>query len=462
MIRRAAAGTLVLAAAILLGSQSALAATPSPVPSPCPSAVPSSSPSPVASPSPLASPGPGQPCGDQQQFLIDQVRSRLGNSLADALAAEAQLQTAIDQNRSQQAQLASRIQTADARISDLEAQVTRLSAKSRATLVRVEAERRQLRQLARSIYYEPGSLIMLVAQAASLGELLTRMGDMAVASQRARALKSSLDQDVAQLDSERRGELAARDEEKKLRDRLSTDLVKQRDLQVREETSLNALSSKIGDTRAEIAGAGQQSADLALQIEQMLEQELTALIGQAMTQVWQQEQGWEQSQGSIVIPPSVGHSTRYRFIWPEPNATVTQGFGPTSFWFEPPYQGFPHFHTGLDLSAPEGSPILAADDGIVSAVGDGPYGYGHYVVIEHAGGFTTLYGHMIDDPATLAVLPPAVLKVGLLVKQGTVIGYEGSTGNSTGPHLHFELRINGQVQDPSPYLPPGPPSNYRQ
>jgi murein DD-endopeptidase MepM/ murein hydrolase activator NlpD len=98
-----------------------------------------------------------------------------------------------------------------------------------------------------------------------------------------------------------------------------------------------------------------------------------------------------------------------------------------------------------------GSPVLAADDGIVVLVGSGPYGYGNYVVVAHSGGLTTLYGH----------LATAVVKAGDTVSQGQPVGLEGSTGNSTGPHLHFELRIDNRPVDPSPYLPPGPPSSFK-
>jgi murein DD-endopeptidase MepM/ murein hydrolase activator NlpD len=73
------------------------------------------------------------------------------------------------------------------------------------------------------------------------------------------------------------------------------------------------------------------------------------------------------------------------------------------------------------------------------------------VVLAHAGGFDTLYGH----------LSTALVKVGQVVSQGTPVGLEGSTGNSTGPHLHFELRVNQRPVDPTPYLPPGAPSPYK-
>jgi murein DD-endopeptidase MepM/ murein hydrolase activator NlpD len=83
----------------------------------------------------------------------------------------------------------------------------------------------------------------------------------------------------------------------------------------------------------------------------------------------------------------------------------------------------------------------------VAVVGSGTTGYGNYVVVAHAGGLTTLYGH-------LAV---ALVTTGQTVGQGQPIGLEGSTGNSTGPHCHFELRVDGQPVDPVPFLPSASP-----
>jgi len=134
-----------------------------------------------------------------------------------------------------------------------------------------------------------------------------------------------------------------------------------------------------------------------------------------------------------------------------PGSTISQVYGPTQLWFEPAYGGFAHFHTGLDTCLPEGSPVLVADDGIVILVGSGPYGYGNYLVVQHQGGLTTLYGH----------LSRTLVHVGDQVMQGQPIGLEGTTGNSTGPHLHFELRIDNKPVDPALYLPPGPPSDFR-
>jgi murein DD-endopeptidase MepM/ murein hydrolase activator NlpD len=133
------------------------------------------------------------------------------------------------------------------------------------------------------------------------------------------------------------------------------------------------------------------------------------------------------------------------FVWPE-RGPITQQFGCTTFLLEPYDPSCPtlHFHSGLDIGAPFGTPVGASDTGIVSFVNyDCCNGYGNYVIISHGNGFSTLYGHL--SAINVSVNQP--------VQQGQQIGAEGSTGFSTGPHLHFEIRLNGQYQNPLAYLP---------
>ena len=229
------------------------------------------------------------------------------------------------------------------------------------------------------------------------------------------------------------------------------ELTRLRALQKQQQKSMAQLQTKIAETRGELYLLRTQSAKLAQQVTDMLQQQQDAIIAAAMQSVWTQVQLWTQSNQVGPIPPSPGHSTKYRFIWPEPKAQISQGFGPSHLVLEPPYDGYAHFHTGIDLGEPFGSQGYAADDGVVALVGSSSTGYGRYVVIAHSGGFDTLYGHL---SATL-------VKVGQVVTQGQTIGLEGSTGNSTGPHLHFELRIKQQPIDPTPYLPPGAPSAFK-
>lgn len=97
-------------------------------------------------------------------------------------------------------------------------------------------------------------------------------------------------------------------------------------------------------------------------------------------------------------------------------------------------------HTGVDYRANIGTPIMAAASGVVAISDESGYngGYGKTVLISHGGGKTTRYGHMND----------VIVSSGQSVVQGQIIGYSGNTGRSTGPHLHFELRINGRAVDP--------------
>ena len=117
-------------------------------------------------------------------------------------------------------------------------------------------------------------------------------------------------------------------------------------------------------------------------------------------------------------------------IWPV-NAPVTSPFG----W------RWGRMHEGIDLGAPYGTPIAAAAAGVVIYAG-WLGGYGNLTVIDHGGGLATAYGHQSS----------IVVGVGQSVARGEIIGYVGSTGHSTGPHLHFEVRVNGQPVDPLGYL----------
>jgi murein DD-endopeptidase MepM/ murein hydrolase activator NlpD len=100
-----------------------------------------------------------------------------------------------------------------------------------------------------------------------------------------------------------------------------------------------------------------------------------------------------------------------------------------------------HTHAGIDIAVPEGTPIRAADSGRVALMG-WVGGYGNYTCVQHTGSLSTCYAHQSRFATSN----------GANVSQGQVIGYSGNTGNSTGPHLHFEVRINGSPVDPMGYL----------
>jgi murein DD-endopeptidase MepM/ murein hydrolase activator NlpD len=388
---------------------------------------------------------------DQQKAVIDQIRAQLGSNLANAMSAQQELKKSLEENAAQQQGVHAKITEVEAKIADLDAQIEAAMRREAFLAARITAERAQLRQLARAIYTQPSSLLVVLAEAQSLSDLLTRVADLNVAGARATEIKASLGRDLVEVEDLRKKEQAAREEQVKQREQLASQLEQLRVLQAQQERSMADLEAKIEETRGELYLLNRQSAQLAQAVTDMLQAQQDAIIAAAMQAVWTQMQLWSQSNNVGAIPMSAGHSTKYRFIWPEPTSQISQPFGPSTFWFEPPYGRFPHFHTGLDMVAPFGSPVYAADDGVVALVGTSSSGYGNYVVIAHSGGLNTLYGH----------LSTPLVKVGDRVAQGQPVGLEGSTGNSTGAHLHFELRINQAPVDPTPYLPPGAPSPFK-
>jgi LysM repeat protein len=130
-----------------------------------------------------------------------------------------------------------------------------------------------------------------------------------------------------------------------------------------------------------------------------------------------------------------------QFVCPIAGAEIIQPFGPTSFAIEPPFGGYPHFHTGLDLLAGYGTPIAAAAGGRVTATGYA-FDFGIRVEVTDSFGLVEIYAHM--SQVTVAV--------GQEVQQGQKVGYVGSTGLSLGPHLHFQFEVGGMPTAPGPLI----------
>jgi murein DD-endopeptidase MepM/ murein hydrolase activator NlpD len=99
------------------------------------------------------------------------------------------------------------------------------------------------------------------------------------------------------------------------------------------------------------------------------------------------------------------------------------------------------YHTGIDIAVPAGTEVRATADGVVEYAGNGG-GYGRVVFISHAGGFTTVYGHNSR----------LLVQAGQSVKVGEIIALSGSTGYSTGPHVHYEVRYEGKIANPALFM----------
>lgn len=150
----------------------------------------------------------------------------------------------------------------------------------------------------------------------------------------------------------------------------------------------------------------------------------------------------------LIVPDGIQPSSQSTYTAPV-YAQVPQFTGAQSGNFIWPLRGiitqyFSWYHTGLDIAGDVGTPIYAAKAGVVMEASCGwNYGYGCHVLLDNGGSFSTMYAHMVQQPS---------VSVGQSVAQGQLIGLRGSTGRSTGPHTHFEIRIGGHVVNPLPYL----------
>lgn len=226
-----------------------------------------------------------------------------------------------------------------------------------------------------------------------------------------------------------------------------------------EQVKIEALKAELDGKRAEQAQVvktiqQQQAALQAARSQRLAAQAQVQAVEARLQQqldAMQAQRAVLQSQLARLRAESLRARSSGRWKWPM-DGVITQGFGCSTIAFEPYDPSCPthHFHSGVDIATDWGTAVHASDGGIVhnftmacSWDAGALCGYGRYVIMVHAGGFTSLYGH----------LSGWAIPDGTQVNQDTVIGYEGSTGASTGPHLHFEIDLNGFPVDPMAYLP---------
>jgi murein DD-endopeptidase MepM/ murein hydrolase activator NlpD len=194
-----------------------------------------------------------------------------------------------------------------------------------------------------------------------------------------------------------------------------------------EDTS-RKLAEKSGVVAEKTSTPGAGGPEMPLESESLLELETK------MNRIEQDLRAYEAQIGRKGFTPS---------LWPV-EGTLESGFGGR----RNPFGGSSYeFHSGQDIDAEWGSPVIAGASGKVTFTG-WQNGYGQLVVIDHGGGLTTRYGH----------LSAIVASVGQLIKAGEFLGRVGSTGRSTGPHLHYEVRLNDQPVNPLQYLRSGAPA----
>ncbi|MGI6600345.1 MAG: murein hydrolase activator EnvC family protein [Dethiobacteria bacterium] len=348
-----------------------------------------------------------------------------------------QEQSNLGQQRNREAELKAELNQLDRRLQELQAELEQVNreiaateeeiARAKEALAEAEAAlaeketlfKRRLRNI-----YERGyvSYLDVLLGASSFSDFLTRFNNLKIIADndqrlvdevraerdRVEAMKEELEQEKSRLDGMRRQIL--NNEAELERTRLSRNQVKE-------------------ELQEEITRSEEAIRKMKLE-EEKLEKEIQDLIRRSASN---RGAGSGGGGGGAVVRGSG------RFCWPAACSFYVPTEGAAYGWRVHPIDQYRDFHRGIDIST--AGTIFAADSGRV-ILAQYNNSYGNYIIIDHGNGFTTLYAH-------LSVIS---VRVGQSVSRGQCIGIAGSTGNSTGPHLHFEVRVNGKHTDPMHYL----------
>ena len=201
---------------------------------------------------------------------------------------------------------------------------------------------------------------------------------------------------------------------------------------------LNDKQTELEDEKAELEEQIEEAQQLIVELEEQIDNDRAAFDEQVAREAELESQIQDMIAELERQEAANNITSTGTYIWPLPGYSPGSAYG----WRMHPIYHEMRFHAGEDIGAPSGTPILAADSGIATVIPNNGNGYGNYIMINHGGGRVTLYAHM----------SAFAISNGQSVSQGQVIGYVGSTGNSTGPHLHFEVRVNGATTDPKSYF----------
>lgn len=348
---------------------------------------------------------------EAEQKEIQKEIDRLKGDKSDQKSVQTALQKKIDNLQSQ-------ISACNQQITDLDDQITNLEAENEKKTQELEEKKYIFRQRLRAIYMSGGSAsssLAVIFDTENLEELLT---------------KSKLTQNISSYDKSLMQKIV---DDMKTIEKNKADIAT---LITEQNATKTLLNEKKGELMTEIKKVNSTLAGIEGNIDK-LEDKAAAL-----------EKAQKEYEEAIKNAQNVGSDQRYEggaFSWPVPGYYgISSPYGYRS----DPFTGKKKFHKGIDIAGGgiKGKPIVAAADGIVSLAKYNKGGYGYYVMVNHgtdAKGdtYVTLYAHMTKY----------IVSVGQKVKKGQTIGYVGTTGASTGYHLHYEVRVNGNTTNPLSY-----------
>lgn len=358
---------------------------------------------------------------DDLEKDLEEAKKKLEQLKADEETYIAQRKNYEDQMKIVDGQIElveSSISELEASIREKEAEIAELQKSVDSLTVEIDENFELFKQRLKAFHRnDNASTLQLLLDAKSFSDFLTRYNVMKAIAQHDEELMDKLEQDKADLKSK----------QEDLEGRITQLETQKSELEAQKEVLDNKR-----DELEDLSDAAQTALDNA-QADQKEQQELIDYIDESLEKLEKEiEEATKQSQGTEYVGGD--------FLWPCPDYTrISSPFG----YRIHPITGKRKLHKGVDLAASRGADILAANSGTVTAAYDYENGsYGKYVIINHGGGRVTLYAHCND----------VFVRKGDTVKKGDVIAEVGTTGSSTGNHLHFEVRINGEYTDPMDYF----------
>ena len=373
-----------------------------------------------------------------QQEQLQAENQKLQSTLDSLREDEAQKQEYLDTLQQQIDVVQEQILTTRENITDLNGSIQELTMKLDKSQKAVQDTIDQFKERLVAIYTAGNvSTLEVLLDSHSLSDFTTRMAMLDTMTTHDQELIDRLEAYAEETQADREELQAHKEEVAKLQVTLEG---KQEELDALYEESRAALGEIQGQlyatenqmeiNEAELA-EGEAKIQAAIEAQKKAEEEAKRKAEEAE----KQQGGNGPSQSPVVNPPSGGGgSSGFSPIWPMPGVT----------YISCPYGGYSG-HKGMDIAGPWGTPIVAAADGqVIEANNYDSWGYswGYYVLIYHNGTYSTRYAH----------LSSGAVGTGLYVTAGTIIGYEGETGNAYGAHLHFEVYENGTRVDPARFL----------
>ena len=345
---------------------------------------------------------------DAQQAVIDELESQQASILEKKYAMDERNQVALEQIELNGQEI------------ELYNQMIKAKADELDEALRLEQEQLERYRLRVRAMEENGNLdiLSLVLNTNDLGELLTAMDDIGEIMESDRRLE---DQYIAARENTQ----TVKAEYESTRQELEAKQAELKAEQQELEKGIEEAYMMLAEVEADIAN----NLEAYEQLE-AAEREACAAFDALAAEL-------EAQRLAAQVPTGGGGSTIVgtgQFAWPTPSCSIiTSYYGHRMH----PVYNYERLHTGVDIGAADGAEVIAADDGTVAHAG-WMGGYGNCIMIDHGNGYTTLYAHL----SSIAV------SSGSTVSRGNTIGYVGSTGVSTGPHLHYEVRENGSCVDP--------------